>query len=50
MIFIKGTTLNRCDIEPVMKENPLKGLKKKYHYLCKALFYQDLEEEKNKWT
>lgn len=31
-----------------MKENPLKGLKKNYHHLlCKALFYQNLEEGKN---
>lgn len=29
MIFIKETALNRYDIELVMKENPLKGLKKK---------------------
>ena len=28
MIFIKGMPLNRCDIELIMKENPLKGLKK----------------------
>lgn len=29
-----------------MKENQLEGLKKKYHYLFKALLYQNLEEEK----
>lgn len=28
MIFIKGMALNRCDIELIMKENPLKGFKK----------------------
>lgn len=28
VIFIKEMALNRCDIELIMKENPLKGLKK----------------------
>lgn len=28
MIFIKWMALNRCDIELIMKEDPLKGLKK----------------------
>lgn len=48
MIFIKGMALNRCDIELIMRENPLKGFKKLS--LLKTLLYQNLEKEKNKWT